>query len=169
MAPSSGRGRLSKRPFILGLAEDEDDYLRLFRYSDQSDRPWMGSSSQGKQGWPMSPSLPINKLLLALKRNTLVRIFEEIDETYSDSHLKDLVVDEVGPGREILVRGRWVINFGSDSFLGLDRDPRVIQAICQGVKRWGTHNGTSRAFASVRSNTHAEERLAAWLGVEVAR
>ena len=30
----------------------------------------------------------------------------------------------------------------------------------------GGANGTSRAFASVRSNTLAEERLAAWLGVE---
>ena len=73
----------------------------------------------------MSSSLPIDNLTQALKRNTLVRIFEEFEETYPEIHLKDLVVDEIGPGREILVRGRWVINFGSDSFLGLDRDPRV--------------------------------------------
>ncbi|MGC8639610.1 MAG: aminotransferase class I/II-fold pyridoxal phosphate-dependent enzyme [Isosphaeraceae bacterium] len=114
----------------------------------------------------MSASLPMDNLLAALKRNTLVRIFEEFEETHPQSHLKDLVVDEMGPGREILVQGRWVINFGSDSFLGLDRDPRVIQAIRQGVERWGSHNGTSRAFASVRSNTVAEEKLASWLGVE---
>jgi 7-keto-8-aminopelargonate synthetase-like enzyme len=80
--------------------------------------------------------------------------------------LKDLVVDEIGPGREIRVRGQWVTNFGSDSFLGLDRDARVIQAIRQGVDRWGAHNGTSRAFASVRSNVIAEERLASWMGAE---
>lgn len=114
----------------------------------------------------MSASLPMDSLLSALKRNTLVRIFEDFEENYPDCHLKDLVVDEIGPSREILVRGRWVINFGSDSFLGLDRDPRVIQAIRQGVQRWGSHNGTSRAFASVASNTFAEEKLASWLGVE---
>ena len=114
----------------------------------------------------MSASLPIDNLLQALKRNTLVRIFEEFEETHPDSHLKDLVVDEMGPGREMLVRDRWVINFGSDSFLGLDRDPRVIRAIHEGVDRWGSHNGTSRAFSSVRSNTLAEEKLASWLGVE---
>ena len=114
----------------------------------------------------MSTKLPIDKLMQALKQNTLVRIFEEFEKTYPDDHLKDLVVDEMGAGREMVVQGRRVINFGSDSFLGLDRDPRVIQAIHRGLDRWGSHNGTSRAFASVRSNLEAEEKLAAWLGVE---
>ena len=39
-------------------------------------------------------------------------------------------------------------------------------AICRGMSRWGTHNGASRAFASVRANDEAEEKLAAWLGTE---
>ena len=72
----------------------------------------------------------------------------------------------MGPGRDMVVKGRRVTNFGSDSFLGLDRDPRVIEAIRRGLDRWGSHNGASRAFASVRSNVEAEEKLAAWLGVE---
>jgi 7-keto-8-aminopelargonate synthetase-like enzyme len=108
----------------------------------------------------------MDRLMQALKRNTLVRIFEEFEEAFPESHLKDLVVEEMGAGREILVQGRWVINFGSDSFLGLDRDPRVIEAIRRGVDRWGSHNGTSRAFASVRSNIEAEEKLASWLGAQ---
>ncbi len=82
------------------------------------------------------------------------------------SHLKDLVIDEMGPGREMVVLGRRVINFGSDSFLGLDQDPRVQQAIRNGLRKWGTHNGSSRAFASVRANIVAEQGLADWLGVE---
>jgi 7-keto-8-aminopelargonate synthetase-like enzyme len=108
----------------------------------------------------------MDRLMQTLKRNTLVRICEEFEEAFPETHLKDLVVEEMGAGREILVQGRWVINFGSDSFLGLDRDPRVIQAIRRGVERWGSHNGSSRAFASVRSNIEAEEKLAAWLGAE---
>jgi len=43
-----------------------------------------------------------------------------------DTHLKDLIVDHLGREREMEVD--WpngVINFGSDSFLGLDQDPRV--------------------------------------------
>jgi 7-keto-8-aminopelargonate synthetase-like enzyme len=68
----------------------------------------------------------------------------------------------------MVVNGHCVINFGSDSFLGLDQDPRVQEAVIRGVKRWGTHNGASRAFSCVRSNDEAEEKIAAWLGTEAA-
>ncbi len=114
----------------------------------------------------MSANLPIDKLMRALKQNTLVRIFEDYENTYHDVLLKDLVVEEIGAGRDIVIDGQRVTNFGSDSFLGLDQDPRVIRAIQRGLDRWGSHNGASRAFASVRSNVDAEEMLAAWLGVE---
>ena len=109
---------------------------------------------------------PMEKLGDALRQNTLVRIIEQFGREHSDSHLKDLVIDEAGPGREIVVLGRRVINFGSDSFLGLDQDPRVQEAMRRGLRQWGTHNGSSRAFASVRANIDAEEKLADWLGVE---
>jgi 7-keto-8-aminopelargonate synthetase-like enzyme len=108
----------------------------------------------------------MDKLLQGMKQNTLVKILESFESAYPEIHLKDLVVEEMGPGREIVVQGRRLINFGSDSFLGLDRDERVIRAVQQGMERWGSHNGASRAFASVRSNVEAEEKLAAWLGVE---
>jgi 7-keto-8-aminopelargonate synthetase-like enzyme len=106
------------------------------------------------------------KLEDGLRQNTLVRIIEQFGREHPDSHLKDLVIDQAGPGREIMVLGRRVINFGSDSFLGLDQDPRVQNAIRLGLRKWGTHNGSSRAFASVRANIDAEQRLADWLGVE---
>jgi 7-keto-8-aminopelargonate synthetase-like enzyme len=108
----------------------------------------------------------MDKLGDALRRNTLVRIVEQFGQEHPDTHLKDLVIDEAGPGRQIKVLGRWVVNFGSDSFLGLDRDPRVQEAVRRGLRRWGTHNGSSRAFASVDANVEAERRLAEWLGVE---
>ena len=114
----------------------------------------------------MTAPSPMDKLGDALRRNTLVRIIEQFGHEHSDSHLKDLVIDEAGPGRIITVLGRRVVNFGSDSFLGLDRDPRVQEAVRRGLTRWGTHNGSSRAFASVRANIDAEEKLADWLGVE---
>jgi 7-keto-8-aminopelargonate synthetase-like enzyme len=82
--------------------------------------------------------------------------------------MKDLVVDEIGPHRQISVHGKTVVNFGSDSFLGLDQDPRVQEAVILGTRKWGTHNGASRAFASVRANIEAEEKIAAWLGTEDA-
>jgi 7-keto-8-aminopelargonate synthetase-like enzyme len=101
-----------------------------------------------------------------LRQNGLIRFIEHFAELLPTSHLKDLVVDEIGPDRAIVVGGRTVVNFGSDSFLGLDQDPRVQEAIRRGVVTWGTHNGASRAFASVRANQEAEDKLAAWLGTE---
>ena len=104
----------------------------------------------------MTPSAPMEKLGRALRQNTLVKIIEQFGKDHPDAHLKDLVLEESGPGRRIVVDGRPLINFGSDSFLGLDQDPRVQESIRRGLARWGTHNGSSRAFASVRANVEAE-------------
>src|SRR5271156_3118401 len=98
----------------------------------------------------MTAPSPMAKLGDALRRNTLVRIVEKFGEEHADSHLKDLVIDEQGPGREIKVLGRWVVNFGSDSFLGLDRDPRVQEAVRRGLRRWGTHKGSAPGLARAR-------------------
>jgi 7-keto-8-aminopelargonate synthetase-like enzyme len=105
-------------------------------------------------------------LAAALRQNGLIRFIEHFAELFPTSHLKDLVVDRLGPHREMDVAGRTVINFGSDSFLGLDQDPRVQESVRRGVAAWGAHNGASRAFASVRANVEAENKLAAWLGTE---
>lgn len=109
---------------------------------------------------------PMHQLVKALRQNGLVRFIEHFAERFPTGHLKDLVVDEIGPDRMIRVGSQRVVNFGSDSFLGLDQDPRVQEAVIRGIHRWGTHNGASRAFASVQANIEAEEKLAAWLGTE---
>ncbi len=46
----------------------------------------------------MTAPSPMAKLGEALRRNTLVRIIEKFGEEHADSHLKDLVIDERGPG-----------------------------------------------------------------------
>jgi 7-keto-8-aminopelargonate synthetase-like enzyme len=109
---------------------------------------------------------PMDKLARVMRQHGLVRFVEHFAEQFPTSHMKDMVVDESGPNRTIVVDGRRVVNFGSDSFLGLDQDPRVQEAIVRGIEKWGTHNGASRAFACVRANAEAEEKLAAWLGTE---
>jgi glycine C-acetyltransferase len=111
-------------------------------------------------------NLPMQKLAAVLRQNGLIRFIEHYAALFPDNHLKDLVVDEIGPNRRIVVKGQTVTNFGSDSFLGLDQDSRVQEALVRGVARWGTHNGASRAFASVQANAEAEEKLAYWLGTE---
>lgn len=109
---------------------------------------------------------PLQNLTAALRQNGLVRFIEHFEREFPDIHLKDVIVDALGPHREMTVGGHTVVNFGSDSFLGLDQDPRVQEAIRAGVRKWGAHNGASRAFASVRSNEEAESKLANWLGTE---
>src|ERR671937_630117 len=111
---------------------------------------------------------PMQKLAKVLRQSGLIRFIEHYGELFPNSHLKDLVVDEIGPDRRIRVNNHEVVNFGCDIFLGLDQDPRVQEALVRGVERWGTHNGASRAFASVQANTEAEEKLARWLGTEAA-
>src|SRR5262245_15671001 len=108
----------------------------------------------------------MTQLANALRQNTLIRFVEHFAALYPGSHLKDLVADDMGPERTLVVEGKQVVNFGSDSFLGLDQDPRVQAALARGIGKWGTHNGASRAFASVQANIEAEEQLARWLGTE---
>jgi 7-keto-8-aminopelargonate synthetase-like enzyme len=111
---------------------------------------------------------PMQHLAAVLRQNGLIRFIEHFAELFPTTHHKDVTVDHLGPHREMKVDGRTLVNFGSDSFLGLDQDPRVQEAVRRGVERWGTHNGASRAFSSVRANIEAEEKLAAWLGTEAA-
>ncbi|MBM3994801.1 MAG: pyridoxal phosphate-dependent aminotransferase family protein [Planctomycetes bacterium] len=114
----------------------------------------------------MASATPMQNLANAVGQHGLVRFIEHYAREFPNAHLKDLIVDKLGPNREMEVDGRHVINFGSDSFLGLDQDPRVKSAITKGAEAWGSHNGASRAFASVRSNEVAEAKLAYWLGTE---
>ena len=113
-------------------------------------------------------SAPLNQHVNTLARTGLTRFFRRMFDDAPDLFMKNLTVEEVGPDRTIRVGGRWVRNFGSDSFLGLDQHPAVKAAVERGVRQWGTHNGTSRAFSSVGPNVEAEAKIAAWLGAEDA-
>jgi 7-keto-8-aminopelargonate synthetase-like enzyme len=98
----------------------------------------------------------------------MTRFFRRLFDEFPDLLMKDQTVDEIGPDRAIKLGGRWVTNFGSDSFLGLDQDPRVKGAVERGVRTWGSHNGSSRAFSSVEPNVRAERKIAHWMGTEAA-
>ncbi|HWY87141.1 MAG TPA: pyridoxal phosphate-dependent aminotransferase family protein [Gemmataceae bacterium] len=109
---------------------------------------------------------PLSRLTERLLDNGFTHFLLSLREQFPEAHLKDLVAQELDAGRRIRIGRHTVINFGSDSFLGLDQDPRVQEAIAQGVRKWGTHNGSSRAFCSIEANVEAEARLASWLAVE---
>ncbi|MBI2807508.1 MAG: pyridoxal phosphate-dependent aminotransferase family protein [Planctomycetes bacterium] len=108
----------------------------------------------------------LNSLTQRLSDDGVVQFYLSMRDQFPDGHMKDLVAQDLDGARHIRIGDRNVVNFGSDSFLGLDQDARVQAAITAGAKKWGTHNGSSRAFYSVQANLDAESRLADWLNVE---
>src|SRR6185295_1551683 len=108
----------------------------------------------------------LDRLSARLKRHKVTRLGIEFLDRCADIHLKDLVIDDMDDHRHARIGSHRFVNFGSDSFLGLDRDERVQKALVEALPTWGTHNGASRAFSSVALCTEAERRLAQWLGVE---
>lgn len=113
-------------------------------------------------------SHPIDRQIALLSRSGVTRFFRRMFEDAPELFMKDMTVEAIGPDRMVRMNGKWVRNFGSDSFLGLDQHPAVKAAVERGVREWGTHNGTSRAFSSVAPNVEAEAKVAEWLGTEDA-
>ncbi len=108
----------------------------------------------------------MERLANRLQRKQQTRLALMFLDRYEGTHLKDIFTDRVLEGRRVIIEGHEVVNFGSDSFLGLDRDPRLQEAIDEAQREWGTHNGASRAFTSIKLYDEAESQLAQWLGVE---
>lgn len=86
-------------------------------------------------------------------------------DSNAGTHLKDLQFDATGDDRRTELDGHTFWNFGSDSFLGLDRHPKVYEAIRSALPAWGSHSGASRAFSSPVLTDEAETKLTRWLGV----
>src|SRR5688572_14047188 len=78
--------------------------------------------------------------------------------------LWDQVIDEVD-GRRIRIGDRWLIDFASCNYLGLDLDPAIQAEIGAQVARWGVHPSWSRMLGSPRLYPLIEERMSDLLGV----
>lgn len=76
------------------------------------------------------------------------------------------VVDEVQPGRRLKIDGRWINDFASSCYLGLDEDARVVKAAQGMTEAWGMQLGCPRAIASPRPLVELEQRLAQVAGVD---
>ena len=109
---------------------------------------------------------PLDSLKARLKEDRITRLALLFLDRRPEMHLKDQICDGLEDGRRMTMLDHNVWNFGSDSFLGLDRHPKVQQAMIDALPTWGTHNGASRAFNSVALCDEAELRVAKWLGVE---
>ena len=72
-------------------------------------------------------------------------------------------------GTEVEVAGRRLIMIGSNDYLGLSHDPRVMEASAQALRRWGSGTGGSRFLCgNLTLHEALEERLAAFVGKKKA-
>jgi acyl carrier protein len=66
--------------------------------------------------------------------------------------------------RQLRIDGRWITDFGSVNYLGLDLHPEVISSIGPAVEEWGVHPSWTRAVASPAPYYELESRLAQMIG-----
>ncbi len=80
--------------------------------------------------------------------------------------LYNVVVTEVRGRRVRSSDGRWLVDFASCNYLGLDLDPEVAASIAPAVARYGTHPSWARLAAGPDLYPELEARLATLLGAE---
>ncbi len=77
-------------------------------------------------------------------------------------------VDAARPGR-VLEGGRWRIDFASNDYLGLARDPRLFRASAAAARRFGWGAGASRLITgTTREHQALEREVADWQGAPAA-
>jgi 8-amino-7-oxononanoate synthase len=101
----------------------------------------------------------------ALIETTLRQRNQSVRELVENGCLYDNVVTAI-EGRRIQVRGKWLDDFASCNYLGLDLHPEVMAAIEPAVRKWGTHPSWARMAASPEIYEQLEAKLAQVLGAE---
>src|SRR5215211_4738897 len=87
----------------------------------------------------------------------------DLEDLFAHHHLLDATIEEID-GRRIRVGERWLIDFASCNYLGLDLDREVIEAIPAYLDQWGTHRSWSRMLGSPALYRQIEGRLTELLG-----
>jgi 8-amino-7-oxononanoate synthase len=89
----------------------------------------------------------------------------DLEDLFAHHHLLDAIIEEID-GRRIRIGDRWLIDFASSNYLGLDLDREVIEAIPAYLDRWGTHPSWSRMLGSPALYRQIETRLTELLGAD---
>ena len=74
---------------------------------------------------------------------------------------------ESSDGRQVRIRGRDLVNFGSCSYLGLEVDERLKDGACEAIRRYGVQFSSSRAYVSTPLYAEFEDLLARIVGAPV--
>lgn len=104
----------------------------------------------------MSQSTAISKT----RNEQILDTIDEVTKISSNLGIAQLEIeDQEINGRTIQVQGKEVVNFGSCSYLGLEKNPQIIEGVVDAVTKYGSQFSSSRAYASVTLYTEAENLL----------
>jgi 7-keto-8-aminopelargonate synthetase-like enzyme/predicted N-acyltransferase len=102
---------------------------------------------------------------------TAAERLEVLDEMLTEAADRGLLLrtpdDEPLDGRTLSLSGRSTLNFGSCSYLGLELDPRMREAVCAAVMRYGTQFSSSRTYMSAPLYPELEQSLELMFGGHV--
>ena len=100
------------------------------------------------------------------------------EKCFSFTQAKDAIKDGYYPyfiplteneGTEVIYRGHRMIMCGSNNYLGLSTHPKVREAACEAVERYGTSCTGSRFLnGTLEMHEQLEHELAEWVGKEAA-
>ncbi len=94
---------------------------------------------------------------------------DELEKIKAQGLLRTLRTVSSGPGPEIEVDGRRVLNFCSNDYLGLAGDPRLIEAAAEAARRYGAGSGAARLISGNSALCdELEASLAGLKGTEAA-
>ncbi len=87
----------------------------------------------------------------------------------SEGLLRHLRTSEESSAGLITLGGRRLVNFASNDYLGLAHDPRVVEALRDGAKRFGVGAGSAHLLGGHHAaHEQLEHELARWTGRERA-
>ena len=93
------------------------------------------------------------------------RTTEDLARLQYSHRMLDAVIEEID-GRAIRVGEKWLTDYASCNYLGLDLDQEIIAAVPEYLATWGTHPSWSRLLGSPRLYEQIEETVTELLGAE---
>lgn len=100
------------------------------------------------------------QIIQKTRHEQVLETIDEVTRISSNLGIAQLQLEDTElDGRTILVNGKKVVNFGSCSYLGLEKHPSIVDGVIDAVKRYGSQFSSSRAYASVTLYAEAERLL----------
>jgi 7-keto-8-aminopelargonate synthetase-like enzyme len=110
--------------------------------------------------------LEIKTTLLPMKNNLKVveQIYQNVATAKSMGISQNIIQDSKLTDRKITLHNNQCINFASCSYLGIEKDPRLVEAAVDATRKFGTQFSASRAYLSVSLYHELEDLLSKLFG-----